>query len=231
MAGYAFGVKVMDEYMGRVLDALEHYGLADNTLVIVTSDHGIEFPGAKMSLTDQGVGVMLMMRGPGIDQGQVIEPIVSHMDLYPTILDYLGLERRPWLEGSSLLPLMRGEVESLHQHVFAEQTWHCNYLEPLRSIRTERYKLVLRHLDHGPHMRHVGLSTPVMAKRGYYDRPIGHEELFDLHLDPWEACNRINDPAYAQTAEELRNELNTWMRQTGDCFPSSKFPSSPHNIP
>jgi N-sulfoglucosamine sulfohydrolase len=228
-ASYREGVRIMDEYMGRVLTALEQRGLAENTLVIITTDHGIEFPGSKKTLSDQGLGVMLMLRGPGgFSGGRVIEPLVTHLDLYPTILEVIGLPRRPWLSGRSLGPLVRGEVTTLHEAIFAEQTYHGG-LEALRGIRTERHKLILRHDSTGPRMKQDGPSTAVMAAAGYYDRTLGHEELFDLYLDPQEACNRAADPAYATVLAGLRERLHQWMRDTDDCFPSGNFPPKPNS--
>jgi len=227
MASYYEGVKIMDDYMGRVLYALDHYGYKENTLVILTTDHGIEFPGGKKTLSDQGIGVMLMMRGPfGFSGGQVIESLVSQLDLYPTLCDLLGLERKPWLQGQSLMPLIAGQQDSIRSEIFAEQTYHGR-LEPLRCIRTERYKLVLRHFETGPLMRQDGPSTPVMEAAGYYDRPTGPLELFDLYLDPWEHHNRAAGPTYQDVLSDLKGRLEIWMAETGDPFPTGKFPEPP----
>ena len=226
------GVRIMDEYMGRVLCALDQYGLSESTLVVLTTDHGIEFPGGKKSLNDLGTGIMFMMRGPesladgAFTGGRVIEPIVSQLDLYPTVMELLGEPRPEWLEGESLVRLAKGEVEALHDEVFTEQTYH-GMLEPLRAVRTERYKLVRRHFPTGPLMRHDGPSTPIVESHGWYDRPIGHEELFDLYLDPQESCNRIADPACAGIASDLRSRLDAWMARTDDCFASGEFPPVP----
>lgn len=227
-ASYREGVHLMDEYFGRVLNALDHCGLSDNTLVIITSDHGIEFPGAKKTLRDHGTGVMLMIRGPGgFHGGRVIEPLVSHLDLYPTLLELLGLPRKPWLRGSSLLPLLDDDARPIHEAVFTQQTWHTRHFEPLRAIRTERYKLILRHFADGPRMRHDGPITPFMEAIGHYDRDTGNEELFDLYLDPQEACNRANDPTYIAIRNDLHARIQSWMVDTNDCFPSGEFPPIP----
>lgn len=228
MASYCEGVRIMDEYMGRILDALQHYDLAENTVVVVTTDHGIEFPGAKKTLSDQGTGVMLMLRCPGnFPKGAVIEPLVSHLDIYPTLLDLTGIGSKSWLEGKSLVPLMRGEAARLHDAVFTEQTYHGR-LEALRAVRTERYKLVLRHAATGPILRQDGPSRTVMEAAGYYDRPLGTMELFDLYLDPMEACNRINDPAYQDVFQELHGKIKAWMNETADPFPGGCFPPVPN---
>ena len=94
-------------------------------------------------------------------------------------------------------------------------------------MRTERYKLVLRHLDTGPQIRCDGPSRPIMEQAGFYDRPLGNEELFDLYLDPMEACNRVNDPAYQAIRQELREKLDAWMKQTDDPFANGDLPPVP----
>ncbi len=87
-----------------MLDALDANGLSENTLVICTTDHGIAFPRMKGNLTDHGIGVMLIMRGPGgFTGGKVYDALVSHIDLYPTICDLLEIEHPSWLQGTSLL--------------------------------------------------------------------------------------------------------------------------------
>lgn len=231
MESYREGVKIMDEYIGRVLYALKHNKLEGNTLVIITSDHGIEFPGGKKGLTDQGTQVMLLIRGPKDSDspfagGKVLEPMVTHLDLYPTICDLIGQTADHKLEGKSLVPLAAGETEQVHEAVFTEQTYH-GPVEALRAVRSERYKYIRRHDAQGNQMRHDGPSTPVMEGHGWYDRDFGHEQLFDLYLDPMEACNRVADPAYAEIKAELSAKLDAHMAATEDPFPGGEFPPPP----
>jgi arylsulfatase A-like enzyme len=186
-----------------------------------------------MGLTDQGTQIMLMIRGPKgsgtpFQGGRVIEPMVSHLDIYPTLCELLGFTVPQHLEGKSLLPLVRGETDALHDAVFTEQTYHGDKgFEPLRAVRTERFKYIRRHFDTGPKMRHDGPGCPLMQSLGWYDRKLGHEQLFDLYLDPWEACNRANDPDYAAIKADLGAKLDHWMEQTNDPFPTGKFPERP----
>jgi arylsulfatase A-like enzyme len=154
--------------------------------------------------------------------------LVSHLDLYPTICDLLGQEHPPWLEGRSLVPLVDNRVNdgALHAEIFGEQTYHGG-LEPLRCIRTERHKLVLRHFADGPRLAAAGVSGDRMTKLGGLNRPLGHVELFDLYLDPTEACNRADDPAYAAVRADLERRLRDWMARTADPFPTGSFPTPP----
>ena len=154
MASLATGVRIMDEYFGRVLWALRHYDYEADTLVIITTDHGPELPGGKMTLSDFGLGVMLLIRGPGgFSGGRIFDDMVSHLDLYPTVCAQIGRPPPPDLAGRDSSLLVNGRVRDgeLHYELFGEQTYH-EEPEPLRSIRTDRYKLVLRHFTDGPRL-------------------------------------------------------------------------------
>ncbi len=109
IAAFKASARVMDEGVGVVLKALEANGLAENTLVISTTDHGISFPAMKCNLTDHGMGVSLIMRGPGgFSGGKVNDAMVSHLDIFPTICELLDIEKPAWLEGASLTAAHRG---------------------------------------------------------------------------------------------------------------------------
>jgi N-sulfoglucosamine sulfohydrolase len=226
-ASFHEGVRILDEYIGRLLAMIRHRNLEQSTLVILTTDHGIEFTGGKKTLREQGTGVFLLLRGPGgFAGGTVVESLVSHLDLAPTILELCGIAPCPWHEGQSLLPLAANPSRSVRDCVFSEQNYHGN-LEALRAVSTGRYRLVLHHDPIGYRMRHDGPTCPLMEEFGAYDQAIGLEALYDLYLDPMEACNRAHDPAYAAIKADLHARLQQWMLDTGDCFPSGQFPIKP----
>lgn len=221
------GARILDETIGRILAMLRHRNLEQNTLVILTTDHGIEFPGGKKTLREQGTGVFLMLRGPGgFSGGKVCEALVSHLDVYSTVLAVAGATVPAWAEGRSLVPLAFNSAAPWRDCVFTEQNYH-GPLEALRAVRTERYRLVLHAEPSGPRMRHDGPGGALMEGLGYYDRATGFEELFDLFLDPMEARNLAENPEHAEIKSELRERLDAWMRETGDCFPSGAFPQPP----
>ncbi len=145
MAAFQESARSLDRGIGAVLDALDAEGLAEDTLVICTTDHGLAFPGAKATLYDRGLGVMLILRGPGgFTGGKASDALVSHIDLFPTVCDLAGVERPPeWLQGESLLPLANGEAEEVRDAIFAEKTYHVAY-EPERCVRTHRWKYIRR---------------------------------------------------------------------------------------
>ncbi len=144
---------------------------------------------------------------------------MSHLDLYPTICDVVGLEHPSWLEGTSLLPLVRGDVTEVREEVFAEVTYHAAY-EPQRAIRTSRFKYMRRYDEQHPGRVVANLddsmTKDVLLAADWADVDPPWEALFDLWLDPSEGNNRIDDPKLAGVAEDLRERLHGWMLQTGD---------------
>ncbi len=220
MASFRASARALDQGVGTVLNALEENGLADNTLVFMTTDHGLAFPDAKCTMYDRGIGVMLLMRGPGgFERGRVFDALVSQLDLYPTICDVVGLEYPAWLEGTSLLPLVRGDVAEIHDEIFAEVTYHAAY-EPQRAVRTARYKYMRRYDEQHPGRVLANLddslTKEILLAAGWADVDPPWEALFDLWLDPSEGLNRIDDPALAGVLEDLRRRLHEWMVRTED---------------
>ena len=219
MAAFHTSARALDAGMGRVFDALDETGLADNTLVICTTDHGLAFPGMKCTLTQHGLGTMLIMRGPGgFDGGQVCDALVSHVDLFPTLCDLLGIAPPAWLQGRSLLPLVRGETNAVNDAVYGEVTYHAAY-EPQRAVRTTRYSYVRRYgsrtlpvlpnCDDSP-------SKDRWLEAGWAEHRLPREELYDLVFDPLERRNLADDPALAPVRDEMRHRLERWMERTDD---------------
>ena len=220
----------VDARMGEVLDALEENGLADNTLVICTPDHGPAGPGMKSCLTEDGTGVFLLMRGPGgFSGGRIVEGLVSQVDIFPTLCDLLGLDRPAWLEGKSMLPLVHDESGSIRDEVFSELTYHWTY-EPMRCVRTKRYRYVRRWYDRWDNDLANTMNCPAkreLADRGFYDGTPPREELYDLVIDPDERNNLIDDPGLAGVAEDLSGRLAKWMRRTDDPLLDGAVPLPP----
>ena len=230
MAAYHASARILDEGVGKVLDALDKNGLTDNTLVISTTDHGIAFPLMKCNLEDFGWGVSLIMRGPGgFTGGKVCDALISHIDVFPTICDLTGLKHPAWLEGKSFLPVVRGEVKEINDEVFAEVTYHAAY-EPKRAVRTQRWKYIKRF---GGKKTPVlpncddGLSKSVWVEYGWKNMVLPEESLYDLIFDPAEHHNVAPDPAFAPMLAEMRQRLDRWMKATDDPLLHGPVPA-PH---
>ena len=220
IAGFHTDARELDRGVQMVLDALQKAGLAENTIVISTTDHGIAFPQMKCNLYDPGWAVSLIVRGPDVfGGGKVCDAMVSQLDLYPTICEYLQIEKPVWLRGRSLLPVLRGEKQEVNEAVFAEVNYHVAY-EPKRAVRTQRWKYIKRY---DGRTRDVlcncddGLSKRYLIAQGWKDEKLVEaEELYDLVFDPMERRNLAGDAAHAQTLGEMRKRLADWQELTGD---------------
>ncbi|MFW5830149.1 MAG: sulfatase-like hydrolase/transferase, partial [Planctomycetota bacterium] len=172
----------LDRQMGAVIQAVEEAGLAEQTLIIATTDHGIPFPGNKCELTASGTGVFLIMRGPGgFTGGQSIDHLVSQLDIFPSICQMLDLPAPAWLQGVPLQATLGPEGHPIHDQLQAEVTYHAAY-EPKRALRTDRWlyvrrfgcrrQPVLSNRDHGASKDHWVAS-------GWRDQVEADEELYD----------------------------------------------------
>ena len=140
-------IHFIDHHFGRVLDRLRASGLEKNTIVLLTSDHGELLFSHRSdymtfdhrSLYDAVMHIPFLLWGARIPQGKTFDALASHIDIAPTLLDLAGLPPKPDAQGTSLVPLVRGKVKTVHPHVFGEQ----DISEPLRSVREGRYKLIL----------------------------------------------------------------------------------------
>jgi N-sulfoglucosamine sulfohydrolase len=230
VAAYKASARSLDHGIGSVLNTLHETGLDRNTLVICTTDHGLAFPTAKASLLDRGIGVMLIMRGPGVPAGVAQDELVSQLDIFPTVCEVAGIDAPPWLQGRSLVALVSGTVPAgTRSEIFAELTYHAAY-EPQRAIRTERFKYVRRFDDYPyPVLANCddSPSKDAYLARGWATRPVARERLHDLFFNPGEGRNSIDDPDYADVAADLRSRLHEWMVQTNDPLLDGPVPAPP----
>jgi arylsulfatase A-like enzyme len=184
---------------------------------------------------------MLIIRGPGgfggaprsVDGagsgGRICDALVSHIDLFPTICDLLQIEHPSWLQGKSMLPLLRGEAEQIHHEIFAEVTYHAAY-EPQRAVRTPRWKYIRRFQDRpGPVLPNCddSPSKDVWLWHGWQNRPPAVEQLYDLIFDPNEAHNLAEQPSMAMVLNEMRDRLARWMHATHDPLLRGPVPAPP----
>jgi N-sulfoglucosamine sulfohydrolase len=219
MAAFKASARSLDQGIGAVLNALHDLELTERTLILCTTDHGLAFPGAKATLFDRGTGVMMLMRGPdGFTGGKVYDAMVSHLDVYPTLCEIAGAEPPSFLQGQSLLPLVRDETDSIHDEIFTEVTFHAAY-EPTRAVRTERWKYI-RRFDEGRHPVLANCddsaSKETLVAAGWADQIVEPEQLYDLVLDPGESRNLAQEPSHEAVREKLSARLTAWMRETED---------------
>jgi len=219
MADFVRSVSVVDRCVGIVLDAVAQSGIAEDTFIFFTTDHGVASPRMKCNLYDEGIGVSLIIRAPGGGRaGQTVDALTSHIDLFPTICDYLQIPKPEWLQGNSLEPFLNGRADRVNDEIFSEVTYHAAY-EPMRAVRTQRYKYIRRFHDYEFTMPSNVDDSPLKElykEWGFFSRPQPGEMLFDLYLDPCEREDLAALPEYAGIYSDMKKRLDNWMRRTGD---------------
>ena len=200
LSGYFAAVEEMDKGVGCILDSLEARGLRENTLVFFTSDNGMNmghhgifgkgngtFP---LNMFDTSVKVPAMVSCPGsIPEGQVRQELLSHYDIFPTILECVGADapetKRP-RPGRSFAPLLRGEELAGPERVVVHNEYGL-----VRMVRSRQWKYVHRH-------------------------PFGPHELYDLRSDPGEDRNLADGPEHADRIVSMKHELDEWFALHAD---------------
>lgn len=187
---YARCIQAVDDQVGRLLDYLEESGLAENTIVIYSSDQGF-FLGDhgwfdKRFMYEECYRTPLLVKWPGVTKpGSVCDALVSNLDYAQTMLDLAGVKADPSMQGRSLAPLLRGTTPD---------DWRS-------SLYYHYYEYP------GPHdvARHYGVKTARYKLLHFYH--LGEWELYDLEQDPQERKSVYGDPAYATVQAELKTEL------------------------
>ena len=191
---FAFETLIEDQF-DRVLDALDSLGLAEDTVVIRTSDHGEVVghhrQGNKGPLMYEDLyNVPFYARWPGVvEAGRETDEFVALQDLFPTLCSIAGAGV-PDVDGRDLLALFEGEPEDWRDAIFAEYHGEPETLYTQRMIRADRFKFVFN----GPDTN----------------------ELYDLEADPHELHNLIDNPAYEDVRRDLAERLGDWMERTDD---------------
>lgn len=180
----------MDAQIGRILDALDRSGQADNTYVILTADHGLQVGEhgilGKTCLYESSVRMPLVVRGPGIRAGKQVDEMVYQHGMYATTCEIAGVPLPKHVAFPSFAPMLREEQpKPMYDAMF------CWFRKVQRSVRTRDHKLI------------------------YYPA-INRYQLFDLNADPWELHDLSDDPAHASTKETLRNRLHALQVELDD---------------
>jgi arylsulfatase A-like enzyme len=213
-------IHAADDAVGIVLAALDAAGLAEKTLFFFTTDHGVAMPRAKCTLYDPGIGVALMVRWPAaaLSPGAVLDPLISNVDVLPTLLDVAGVPRPANLQGRSFLPLLQGTEYEPRTEIFAEKTYH-SYYDPMRGVRTEHHKYIRNFssafLVEVPGDVQLGPIYRTELQR-YVTATHPAVELYDLEGDPFEQHNLAGTPQVVTIERDLDTRLWRWMDETAD---------------
>ncbi|MDR2483751.1 MAG: sulfatase-like hydrolase/transferase, partial [Treponema sp.] len=198
----------VDAEIGRVISRVNE--VAPDALVIFTSDHGDMLGAHKLESKNAAAykevaNIPLIIRGG--EQGKVVDAPASHIDLVPTVMDYLGLPLPKLLEGKSMLPQIYDTRKLINEEVFIEFTRyevdHDGFggLQMMRAAVSQRYKLVINLLD--------------------------RDEFYDLEKDPHEMVNRIDCEDSAAARNKLHDALLENMNRTRDIYRGYQWTARP----
>ena len=234
LARYHDALRRLDATAGALLDVLERRGLAQDTVVLFTSDNGPPFPRAKTTLYEWGVHQAFLVRWPGVvSPGRVDDRLVTLADVLPTALDLAGApdEARADLDGRSLVPLLRGDASPWRSAVFGLHGTHRVGAEvPARSVRTARWRYIWN-----PHperdFENLAMEVSVAWSELVSAADLGDprarsivaaivrrpsEELYDLDAYPWELENLATSTAHTTTLAEMRATLGAHLTAQED---------------
>lgn len=195
---YCEALRSVDDSIGVVKEQLKKMGIHDETLIIYMGDNGYLF--GEHGLIDKRVAyetssrVPMLMQCPDlIEGGTVVEEVVANIDIAPTVMEAMGLEKPPHMDGRSFLPLARGEEIPWRDWFLYVYYWEPNYpMTPTHfSLRGDQYKFTTYY--------------------GLYDT----DELFDIQADPMEQNNLIHDPEFADLHREMEATLYEMMEDLG----------------
>ena len=186
---YDASIRYVDYEIGRLLNNLKEKKLLENTIIIITSDHGesltehgIYF--AHHGLYDETLHVPLLIKHPMIKKQIQINSLVQHVDIVPTILDLLNIKRTDIeFDGNSLLPIIKGEKNKIRDWIYSEEY----FVQKKKAIRTKEYKYIYSSSSEDAFCEYCGKIHG------------GITELYDLRKDPAENHN------LAESKRELRN--------------------------
>jgi arylsulfatase A-like enzyme len=220
-------VSFIDDLVGQVIRCLDEQGLADDTLIIFTADHG-DFAGQyglnekwDASLQDCLLKVPFIMAGPGIPAGKHVEGLSEHVDIPATVLDYLGMKPpQHWVwHGSSLLPVIAGTER--REYVYAdgghEKAMRDRFCSPTRSMKNG--KMVKdtggKQLTYGEVPDAMSRCKMIRSEQWkLIIREVGGNEFFDMVKDPHEMRNLYGDPAHQPRIADMTLKLVEWCLRT-----------------
>jgi arylsulfatase A-like enzyme len=208
---YCETLRSVDESIGAILDYLKDNGLDRNTLVIYMGDNGFAWGEHglidKRQFYEESVRVPMLAWCPGLLEGGVaLEEMVQNIDIAPTIMDYLGVNKAAQMAGYSFIPLLKGEKTDWRERIFYEYYWEHEFPQTptMHGVRTDRYKYIRYH--------------------GIWDT----NEFYDLQEDPYEMKNLIASPEHQPVIRQLNHDLYNWMEDTGGMRIPLKRTERPH---
>lgn len=238
-AVYLGMIRFNDALLGELMDCLDESGIADNTVLIASSDHG-DYAGDydlvekwPSGCEDVLTRVPLLIRAPGCKAGHLVKEPVELIDIMATMMDYAGLEAHHTHFARSLKPQCEGAAGDPDRAVFCEGGYnpnepHCNEGMDRPGIRPRKSPDAIyypKNIQQWDHPETVGRATMIRTMtHKLVKRSFGDHELYDLEKDPLELHNCYNDPAYREIRQQLESRMLAWYIDTSDAVPFEEDP-------
>jgi len=221
----------IDRMVGNLRNKLDEMGIAENTVIILSSDHGLfageHGLGGKSLCYETNLRVPFVVYDPRIQQGNRSDDLVMSIDVAPTILSMGGVQIPDSVQGQDLTPLLEGDNSQWRDAAFGENLWSTIFGNPrCETVRTKAYRYI-RYFKNDN--RAVRERTPkkefyIVTQRAadaYADslsasikgEPVVYEELFHTATDPYEAKNLVDDPEHAAVLQEMRARCQQMVAQ------------------
>lgn len=236
LASYYNEIGRLDYYIGKLQETLREQGIDKNTIIVFTADNARAFPNSKTRLQDRGTRTPFIIYWPdGITQPDVVNALVSTIDIAPTFLSFAGIQPAESIQGKSFDTLLVNPAAQFRNYIFAEHNWH-DYEAYERSVRSNDYLYIYNgrpQLDNGgPIDANQSPSALSLKKvfqqnkltdlqRDIFLQPRLVEEFFVLSNDSLQVKNEIENPKYSEQIKSLKDVLQLWQTETGDTEPKT----------
>ena len=220
----------MDLQVGQIIDRLKKEGEFKNTIIFFITDHGVSHARGKQFCYDEGMMIPFFVHAPNrVKGGTVRKDPVLHIDLAATSLYFAGIEIPKYMEARTLF----GPNSTKREFAVSARDRCDETYDRIRAVRSLEYKYIRNGYPERPHLqpcaykdnKEIYIAIRDWGEKGKLNdlqqklllSPTrAKEELYDLKKDPWELNNLADNPEHSKTLQEMRKNLNQWIRDTGD---------------
>ena len=222
----------MDRQMGLIINELKDQGLYENTYIFFYSDHGGPFPRHKRAIYETGSKVPLIIKFPSnikpVEKRNI--DMLNFIDFAPTVLSIAGFEIPKVYQGKPFLGSKM--TKNKREYLFTASDRFDEHPDRIRAVKSKRFKYIRNYNIDKPHALDVGYRTQMALMKHlnklnesnllspqqklWFQSPKSQEEFYDLNSDPFELNNLIGENKYSKEIDNLRIQLNDWMKEIND---------------
>ena len=222
----------MDRQIGLIIKKLKDQGLYDNTYIFFYSDHGGPFPRYKRSIHETGSKVPLIVKFPSNvkEKEKRNRDMLNFIDFAPTILSIADIDIPKIYQGKAFLGNQKSKIK--RKYLFTASDRFDEHSDRIRAVKSKRFKYIRNYNINKPHALNIGYRTQMALmqhlnklnnsnklspeQKLWFQVPKNPEEFYDLKNDPFELNNLIGDNDYSKELDDLRNQLDMWMKEIND---------------